>query len=92
MAETTETQVPPVDETTIASVKANSARKNSLSNYLKHRPERSELVESTSHDAPNWSFFYIISFHELRANELSQAVWAGRGFTCFCVLVGFMFC
>ncbi|KAM0245574.1 hypothetical protein ACHAQJ_010529 [Trichoderma viride] len=45
MADTTDTQVPPVDETPISSVQNNSARKNSLSNYLKHRPERSELVE-----------------------------------------------
>ncbi|KAL6877002.1 hypothetical protein J3F83DRAFT_727787 [Trichoderma novae-zelandiae] len=44
MADTTETKAP-VDETPISSVKADSARKNSLSNYLKHRPERSELVE-----------------------------------------------
>lgn len=50
MADTTENKAP-VDETPISAVKANSARKNSLSNYLKHRPERSELVDSTSHDA-----------------------------------------
>ncbi|KAH0530051.1 hypothetical protein TsFJ059_004726 [Trichoderma semiorbis] len=42
---TEEPQALPVDETPISSVKTNSARKNSLSNYLKHRPERSELVE-----------------------------------------------
>jgi len=45
MADITENQVPIVDETTISSVKTNANRKNSLSNYLKHRPERSELVD-----------------------------------------------
>ncbi|KAH6608997.1 rpel repeat [Trichoderma cornu-damae] len=44
MADTTESQVPAVDETPISSVRTNTNRKNSLSNYLKHRPERSELV------------------------------------------------
>lgn len=48
MADTTENQAPPaVDETPISV--QNSARKNSLSTYLKNRPERSELVESMSH-------------------------------------------
>lgn len=55
MADTTETQPRPIDETPISSVKTNSDRKNSLSNYLKHRPERSELVESTSQTPGNFS-------------------------------------
>lgn len=50
MADTTENQTPAVDETPISSVQTNAARKNSLSTYLKNRPERSELVESMSHD------------------------------------------
>lgn len=45
MADTTENQTPAVDETPISSVQSNAARKNSLSTYLKNRPERSELVE-----------------------------------------------
>lgn len=50
MADTTENQTPVVDETPISSVQ-NPARKNSLSTYLKNRPERSELVESMSRDS-----------------------------------------
>jgi hypothetical protein len=53
MADTTENQAPEapiVDESPISSV-GNPARKNSLTTYLKNRPERSELVESMSHDS-----------------------------------------
>ncbi|KAK5992926.1 MKL/myocardin-like protein 2 [Cladobotryum mycophilum] len=44
MADTTETP-PIVDETPISPVRENSARKNSLSNHLKHRPDRAELID-----------------------------------------------
>lgn len=59
MTDTTENQAPIVDESPIASV-GNPARKNSLSTYLKNRPERSELVESTSHDSQSSTYPLIV--------------------------------
>ncbi|KAL7796842.1 hypothetical protein V8C37DRAFT_371650 [Trichoderma ceciliae] len=71
MADTTETQVP-VDETPISSVKANAVRKNSLSNYLKHRPERSELVEKNILPDTTAAPGLIASQKELQKNMLGD--------------------
>lgn len=51
--DTTEKKAPIVDDTPISGVRPNNERKNSLENYLQHRPERAELVESTSLVATN---------------------------------------
>lgn len=37
----------PVDETPISPIRPDNERRNSLEQHLQHRPERSELVEST---------------------------------------------
>ncbi|KAI8683760.1 hypothetical protein NCS57_00040800 [Fusarium keratoplasticum] len=46
MADTTEQQPQLVDETPISPIRPNQARRNSLEDHLKHRPDRAELVES----------------------------------------------
>ncbi|KAJ4327945.1 hypothetical protein N0V84_001620 [Fusarium piperis] len=45
MADTTEQQPQLVDETPISPIRPNQARRNSLEDHLKHRPDRAELVE-----------------------------------------------
>ncbi|KAL2684879.1 hypothetical protein Neosp_005970 [[Neocosmospora] mangrovei] len=45
MADTTEQQPQLIDETPISPIRPNQARRNSLEDHLKHRPERAELVE-----------------------------------------------
>ena len=47
-ANTTTPQQPAVDETPISPVRPDGARKNSLENLIKHRPNRDELVQSLS--------------------------------------------
>merc|ERR1712000_703574 len=45
MADTTEQQPKLIDETPISPIRPNQARRNSLEDHLKHRPERAELIE-----------------------------------------------
>ncbi|KAF7559089.1 hypothetical protein G7046_g5056 [Stylonectria norvegica] len=53
MAESTEQQVPIVDESPISPIRPDQARKNSLENHLQHRPERDQLVEKNILPASN---------------------------------------
>lgn len=81
MADTTENQAPVVDETPISSV-GNPARKNSLSTYLKNRPERSELVESTSHDSnhpPAHCSWKKLALKHGRLGAMKFGIASGKG-------------